>query len=46
MMRIVIFGVINIKYMLLLLYYLNYIDLNINEVDIIYIDKYDIEEYI
>ncbi len=45
-MRIAILGATNIKHMSLLSHYLNHIDLNINEVDIIYTDKYDIEEHI
>ncbi|HCX9262440.1 TPA: type 8 capsular polysaccharide synthesis protein Cap8H, partial [Staphylococcus aureus] len=45
-MRIAILGATNIKHMSLLSHYLNHIDLNINEVDIIYTDKYDIEENI
>ncbi|HCZ2936880.1 TPA: capsular biosynthesis protein, partial [Staphylococcus aureus] len=35
-MRIAILGATNIKHMSLLSHYLNHIDLNINEVDIIY----------
>ena len=42
-MRIAILGATNIKHMSLLSHYLNHIDLNINEVDIIYTDKYDIK---
>ncbi|WP_305143942.1 hypothetical protein [Staphylococcus aureus] len=45
-MRIAILGATNIKHMSLLSHYLNHIDLYINEVDIIYTDKYYIEELI
>lgn len=46
MMKIAILGATNIKHMSLLSHYLNHIDLESNDVDIIYTDKYDINEHI
>ncbi|SGW96095.1 capsular polysaccharide synthesis enzyme [Staphylococcus argenteus] len=45
MMKIAILGATNIKHMSLLSHYLNHIDLESNDVDIIYTDKYDINEH-
>lgn len=43
-MKIAILGATNIKHMSLISHYLDNIDLDKNQVDIIYTDKYDIEE--
>ncbi|WP_368863204.1 capsular biosynthesis protein [Staphylococcus hominis] len=45
-MKIAILGATNIKHMSLISHYLDNIDLKINQVDIIYTDKYNIEEKI
>lgn len=45
-MKIAILGATNIKHMSLISHYLDNIDLDKNQVDIIYTDKYDIEEKI
>ncbi|RIO54105.1 capsular biosynthesis protein, partial [Staphylococcus hominis] len=45
-MKIAILGAANIKHMSLISHYMNNIDLQKNQVDIIYVDKYDTEEKI
>ena len=43
-MKIAILGATNIKHMSLISHYLDNIDMSKNQVDIIYTDKYDIDE--